>query len=244
MRTAACCPYITRGIDLVPFLVKSCYISLLFSPRSDLKPKKMKRSVCIIMLLLAGNVVFGQTESDDIIIYKKLLFKNDPDSAIIYADSTMGWDKILESLEEGYLKVTFGKNEDQKIKLTKGELQEIKSRISEYRNFVLPENLFQNSRRIPADSLHRFIYDQHLGKAAKINNALESKDYNTLKKLNGAALNWVHGFSKPVFFKDNTFCVVYRMAFCDISAGHESVTVLKNTSGSWEVWGHLYLGDW
>ena len=127
--------------------------------------------------------------------------------------STMRWGKTIKSFPVYGL----GANS---IQLSRRERKHIfyETSITHW-PFVWMDNLFKNSQRIPKDSAGAYL------------KAFERKNHPYDSK-NGYQF-W--HFSKPVYLRDNTICLVSFVYMCGGLCGEDEVAFYKkNENGRWE----------
>ena len=178
--------------------------------------------------------LFAQTNNSDTTILKLFVINNRLQNQIVYADKSLGWDKLKELVNEK--EITWkGEKQSKTIRLTKKERNYILGQIEENKNLVWGDNLFANSKRIPADSMLRYLKNELDVRNDSINKAIARKDYATIDKLNKLR-PWAFGFSKPIYFRDNKYCLLFQTALCGRGdCGFENINVLINEDGEWRL---------
>lgn len=159
--------------------------------------------------------------------YQNHLVKSKNDNPILYLDKIYTGD-LKDDLARDTLIDIYADYKKRDIKeflvLTKSERQYINNQIDEMTGKKWPEKLFKNSRMLNKDSL-KTLYDS-LGRRTDNNN------YNTGH----------YGFSKPIFFRNNTLCIFRMYYYCGVLCAHGETVIYIKENRTWTKW--LSITEW
>ncbi len=86
------------------------------------------------------------------------------------------------------------------------------------KEFIWCDSLLNNSKRIVQDSMWVILDEQKKLYREKIDNALLNKDTASLMKIHYEH-PMIYGFSKPIYLRDNTICLLYFIALWVVPVG-------------------------
>ncbi len=196
------------------------------------------------MFLAISFPVFAQSPPIDTEVIKAAIRPLVGDT-IVYGD-ICGSGPWLE-INEVFNKLTFESRTqefpDEAINLTDSERAYLLHQIYNAENFKWPDSLFYNSKRIPSKDLFRYSAIKQRDIYIKINEAIEENDWDTYDKLQHVYF-WDYEFSKPVYIRNGTVCLLYYAKLCCGNGGSDGLFFFKKINGQWKKWIILRQGDY
>jgi hypothetical protein len=186
-------------------------------------------------------MIYGQSYENDTIILKSAMLQRQSNN-IVYLDTSVGWTRIKKNLHHRAFRGITMPTKQNKLRLTKSEYKYLLQQVKKYENYVWDSNLFNNSKRISADSMWTYLDNEKRVFSKIRENAIMNKDTLTLRKLRYPL--WVYGFSKPIYFRNNNICLLYYVAMCGNPCGHDAVCFYKKEDNKWTKWIEIDGGDY
>ena len=218
--------------QFIPALAIASAVTINF--RKERNTLTIKNILILSIFHLSVFLTFGQTEQQDIFILRNAIGKT-PDSLITYIDKSTGWERIREQLDHKTFTGHTPETKPNSISLTKSESKLLKQQIKKFKDLSWEENLFAYSKRISSDSVLDNLNVRRKRLEKEIDDALASKDSATYNKLKNKE-SWVFGFSKPIYFRDQTFCLLYNVALCSSLCGYDEIAFYKKENENWSKW--------
>ncbi len=201
----------------------------------------MKCPAILILLLLYSNfTVNGQSTKQYLDLTKQFtdsifsgIHKNHKQvilSETINA-STFYYCKSILSFDTFYKRTAFDNGKTIKIDtftFSKDERKIIDSCYSDYSNFIWASNLINDAIILSRDTVNT-IYDSH---AIDIDIYLENC-YGDRR---------LFSLTKPIFLRDNSFCIFYEESDCGILCGEGSLIIYKKENEKWNP--YMTLAEW
>jgi hypothetical protein len=194
----------------------------------------VNKIIILSTILFSAFRTSGQTEQEDIIILRKAIGKT-PDCLITYVDKSTGWERMAEHLDNRKYEGQTTDTKQNSISLTNSEFNQLNQQIENYKDFSWGENLFDYSKSISSDSVLKYLAESNARLKKEQDDALSKMDTVTYYKLRKIE-PWVFGFSKPLIFRDNTFCLLYIVALCSGTCGYDELAFYKKENGNWSKW--------
>jgi hypothetical protein len=202
----------------------------------------LKISFFILIVLLC----FSKNSEDQEVL--KIVSNYSVDSIFVYAKKSDGYNRLGEIIQR---KSIFNRNFPSKsITLTNQEINYLKKEIKKNKEYSFSSNLFPSAQMISNDTIESYSSNKAEKWRKDYVKTVESKD--SLKIANffderGTPCNdtWVHFFSKPIYLRENTICILYHAQHCNFHQGlggcHE-VQVLKKNNNKWEKYIEIPIG--
>lgn len=188
---------------------------------------------------------FSQSLIDDTIIIKSFMSFKNLHGKSVYINNSLGWDKLHNEISKNRnFKCCSNLRIENATRLSKNEQKFILEEINKNRNFAWGQELFLNSLCVPMDSAFLYLKKESDNKKGLVDSLLLSKSYLKLDSVNKYQ-PWIYGFSKPIYFRDHTFCVIYKVAYCcgGSVSGYENITFYRKEMEQWLECVTFYLGD-
>lgn len=198
-----------------------------------------------LMQMAATIPTYGQVDEDDIFILLKAFREVTSQEQIFYVDTVNKDTTIPEPIREVFQK---GKIIDAKksgqinsLRLTKAEKKYLLEQIG--KTTILEENFFVGSKRIDSDSIWVFLKKENTRRVTSINQAALNGDTLSYKKLN-YHYSYVFSFSKPIYIRDKTVCLISFVAMCGVNCGREETSFYRKENNEWKKWIVVSAGDY
>lgn len=81
-----------------------------------------------------------------------------------------------------------------------------------------------------------------------MNAVFDTQDSLKIKKFrneNGINYDWVHFFSKPIYFRNNSFCILYYAKLCNFNSGLggcSQIIICRKNKNKWEKFNEITNG--
>jgi hypothetical protein len=135
----------------------------------------------------------------------------------------------------------FGKRS---ITLTKEEQTFILTEIKEDKDYTWCDTLFPGLKAIDLDSLLPYLKAKKEMRRMNTDNAFSSRDTSLARKLNETH-DWVFTFSKPIYLRNGTLCLLHIKNRCNLSGGDQDLSFYrKDKNGTWVWWLYVSAGAW
>ena len=187
---------------------------------------------------------FSQISNDEFVL--KLLFDLNKESILTYSEKSIGYSKLVEIISKKTLKGF--KNPKTRLKLSENEIELIKEQIKKNKNYIFPPNLFVNSRIVSLDSIASYFTNKNKIRKKEMIEIIKTKDSllsAEFSKQKGFESDWIHFFSKPIFFRNRTLCIIYYAKICCFNSGMggcKSVIFCKKNGSKWDKYIEVPVG--
>lgn len=200
--------------------------------------------ICNCLLQMSIFSAFCQTNIEDTIVLRKVFNEVSSQRQIAYVDSVNmnGYvpDVLMEAIQKGKITDTRKTRKPNSLTLTKAEQNYLLEQITQ--QTVWSDNLLADSRLIESDSMWVYLRQENTKRIAAMNKAAMENDTLALKK---ARLNYsyVFTFTKPVYIRDNTICLISFAAVCGTECGRNEISFYKKENNEWGKWIVISAGD-
>jgi hypothetical protein len=197
----------------------------------------MKVSFLLIILQFASFRSFCQVEVNSVSILETILRKEHPNGTLVYTDRLdSGLVKGLRESLKGRLFI--GKTSSttyDTIQLTRTEKKYLDSSVNGFYSNFWEEALFENSRRIPIDSMWTHI-------AKRNRESYESRQRDTATK---GSINFIRNFvenantfqfSPPVYFRNKSIFIFFFIRMCGSTCGINELSFYRLENGTYKKW--------
>lgn len=204
----------------------------------------MVKNICISILLIfiifpsyswskAINFSLSDRDKESVSIIEQWIRTIQPTGSIVYANrldkGSIGQIKDKISNRRKITGIT-KETKSVSIKLTKQEQRYILNQIETLYTFTWKDGLFENSQYLDSDSVMNHLQKKRKAFAEKYKAASDNAKTELIKELNRN----VFYFSKPIFIRKNTICLLYNMYLCGYDCGQTELCFYKLVDGSWE----------
>lgn len=198
----------------------------------------------IIVLLLSFHscIIYGQENYPDTLFIKDAI-KQANGKRFYYLDTCYSWNRISAQLSKRKFNGRTKQTEQNSIRLSRLEAKFLKEQLEVNKSYIWRDSLFNNAIRIPNDDSRAFLTKHNVLRKEKINAALLNHDTTAAQQISLKEKTWLYEMSKPIFFRENSFCLFYYAAFCDISAGYDETCFYKKENDRWIKWIVISMGD-
>lgn len=202
--------------------------------------------IYIILLVIFIPKCFSQSSSDQEIFQSVL--KGQKDSLLVISKQSDGYKKLEEVVS---LRNIYNKHAPEKrINLTNTEIQLIKDELHKNNNFIFSEDTFPNALLISKDTVQSFSSNKAKNWKKEWDAVIESKDTARILKFRKeksypANVTSVQFFSKPIYFRKDTLCILYH---ADLSGFHTgmggcmSAYIFRKNNDIWEKYITITIG--
>ncbi len=160
-----------------------------------------------------------------------------PSGTIVYTDQLGEADilSIKDSFKKKYFVGQLQSNKPVKLVLSKAEHRYVDSVITLLPKLYWQNSLFNNSERIPKDSIWARIDKQHKESADRIVNAKSDSSRNQ------AISKWIEAsntfqFSVPIFLRNRSIFFFYFKRLCGSQCGTSDLSVYRLENGVYKKW--------
>lgn len=186
------------------------------------------------MILISSKLLGQNIDNDRDVI--KLVSKINHDNKIYYIDITVGWQRIDENLKKRKFVYVNPQNKNKEtIRLSKKEYRFLLKQIDLNKEYIWNNNLIDNSVILNQDSMFTLLNVKQKERIEQSNNAIINKDTITYNKLKNKYF-WVNGYSKPIYLRENSICLLYHFERCGRDCGYDEIWILKKENGNWNKW--------
>lgn len=196
----------------------------------------MKKITAYIFIIWTINICSAQkVEMESVFFQDIILPVND---SIIYAGESYGWEKMKEKLNRKKFK-DYNLNNTNTIKLTDYEYNYLFSEISANENYKWNSKQFPNSEKVSQNEIESHLKRKNEPYLLESEN-ISPNDTSAVVEMKNKRY-FVYSFSKPIFFRDNKFCI---FAFCtkmgNNSKDYCKVAFYRKRNGKWTEWLEIY----
>ena len=132
--------------------------------------------------------------------------------SIIYAEESYGWEKIKEKLNGKKYK-DYNLNNNNTIELTDLEYKSLLSEIAVNENYKWKSKQFANSEKVSQDEIESYLKKRNEPFRLEFESVGKNDDTSAVVKMKHKNY-FVYSFSKPIFFRNNQYCI---FAYCTFS---------------------------
>jgi len=196
-----------------------------------------------------SNLCWAQVQPDDTLIIGDLI-RIKQKGKIYYCEGAFGG---VSGIIKEKLKLDtiwdFGKTtEKDAIILSQEEKKYIQEQHEKNSSYSWPDSLFFNSERVSKDSVSDHLHKRRRVVTEQLDEAYKSKDKKRIEKMKRQR-PWVSFFSKPIYIRDRTVCLIETANLCGNSCGDYETRFYKRENGQWRKWvrntlehGRVYVG--
>jgi hypothetical protein len=199
------------------------------------------KSLFLCLSILTCNHCFAQIDPDDTTIFRQIIshirrsdpivyVTNVPGRRIPHDSNTFVQHGLNTFIQRG---IVFSFTKEDSLLLTKTEDQYLRKQLSKKTKW--PEELFRGSKGIPMDSMWSYLEQQGVIKYEKIKKADSTRDMAAINKLQ-RLYSYVFVFTKPIYIRNKTICLVSYAAMCGGDCGINGVTIYKKENNRWAEW--------
>lgn len=176
----------------------------------------MKQLLFILIFALAKG--FSQNSNDQQVL--KTVIEFDKDSSFVYCQKSFGYENLLDILskKDEHRRINFPDT----LKLSHKEIRHLKRKIKKSEGYLFPPNLLPHSTLISYDSLAAYSNSVDKAMRKEMDAIHKTQDSVLIKKYYQNRINtrdWVHFLSKPIYFKNDTYCIMYYGKLCCFNHG-------------------------
>lgn len=194
----------------------------------------MSRFLCLV-LCVSFFTARAQTAGEDTLVLKLAIKQlGKPAESLVYTDraDVSGLVFLLACL----------KSKERADYPKRREIKFLVQELNKQSGLSWPEHLFPGSVRIAFDSLAGYLQRAHARYIDESNQAVLAAEYSSMNP--APARPWVHTFTRPIFFRKGTLCLVYVQALCSWSGGSNDLYLYAKRDGTWQKVRTLAGGDW
>jgi hypothetical protein len=195
----------------------------------------MKALFFLLFFQFITCLAFCQIDAGSIKILETILRREYPTGTLYYTDkldsSIVLW--IKENLQKRNLVGITRKKIDERIKLTKKEKRYLDSNINTLFSFCWKDSLFENSKRMPNDSMWAHIRRRN---REATNLAKEAEAAGRKPIYDRVMSSSTFQFSFPVYFRDRSVFLLYFIRMCGSECGHNELAFYRLINGNYERW--------
>ncbi|MBL0140136.1 MAG: hypothetical protein IPP86_16680 [Bacteroidetes bacterium] len=197
--------------------------------------------ICLSIQVSSVCETYGQFNQNDTTILLKAFRQITSQRQIVYVDTVGPNSYVQEKLQEAFKKDTIiDKRRGNSITLTESEMNHIISQLG--KETIWYDNLFFNCKRIDSDSLLSVAKQMYAERVQSLNEAILKKDTARIKDLK-QNYSYVFEFTKPIYIRDNTICLISFNAMCGLDCGQSETSFYKKDEGEWTKWVLVSSGD-
>ena len=184
---------------------------------------------------------YGQFNQSDTTILLRAFRQVTSQKQIVYVDTVGPNSYLQEKLQEALKKYSItDKKRGHSIALTEREINYLLLQLGQ--ETIWYDNLFFNSKRIDSDSLLSVEKKMYTERIEFLNQAILQKDTVKIKDLK-QNISYVFEFTKPIYIRDNTICLISFYAICGLDCGQSEASFYKKEKGEWTKWVLVASGD-
>ncbi len=190
------------------------------------------------------SIADGQDVQNDTIILLKAFKEVTLKEQIVYVENLASMKGVFKQLpkiiKNGKIENTVKGPYANTIVLSKDEQKYIIAKLKSDND--IPDSYFPKGKRILADSIWEYLDKENEARNNKISEAIMTKDTIALINLK-YDYSWVFCFKTPIYFRENSFCLISYVAWCGKSCGRKEASFYKKENGQWKRWLIFSEGD-
>ena len=204
----------------------------------------MKRLFFILLFsFLKG---FSQNSDDTNVL--KIVIEFEKDSNFVYSKKSVGYESLIKIISKKNIYNEI--NPSNTLILSDNEIKYLKNEIKKSAEYLFQPNLLANSKIISPDTLSFYSANRNKIWRKEMTEVIQSKDSLLIAKFREekgypCLYSWVHFFSKPIYFRNNTFCIFYYAKLCDFDhgvGGCSQIIICRKNKNVWEKYNEIILG--
>ena len=165
----------------------------------------------LIFLILSSSTAICQTK-EYLTLTKEITKVIEPRTPYIILAEPAEW--------ESYCLEELMREKDYSIKLTPDEITLLENEIKKSSTLNWSKNFFKSAKFVELKTIQEIFSDK-------------SKDWKYFKQNIG---DGYYRFSQPIFYRNNTFCLIYSDYVSGGMPEKEGLTMYKKENGKWVVW--------
>ena len=205
----------------------------------------MKALFFLLIFQFVALLAFCQIDSGSIKLLESILRKEHPEGTLYYTDKL---DSAQVLYISGYLQkrkfknLTISKKSvNHKIRLSRKEKKYLDSSVNTLYSICWKDSLFENSKRIPKDSMWAHIQRRNREVYAL---AMDSTRPEKIRSVNYRVMySNTFQFCFPVYFRNRSFFLVYFLRMCGPECGVQELSFYKRENDSYKKWVVVMKGD-
>ncbi len=198
----------------------------------------------LLPLLLITSTLQAQPKPNDTLVLLTAIHDITSKQPIVYVDSVNTKGDFPEHLKKRILEGTITSQRKTKpepsITLSKKEQNFILSELA--KPVVWPKELFANGKLMNAKTMWAHLDEERAKRFTLMNQATLNKDTLEAKRLS-REYSYVFVFTKPIYIRNNTVCLVTMAALCGNPCGFTETSFYKREKDSWVKWIGVAQGD-
>lgn len=189
---------------------------------------------------------FSQNSNDANVLKSVIEFEKD--SNFVYSKKSTGYESLINIISKKniYNKI----NPSNTLILSDKEIKYLKTEIKKNEGYLFSPNLLANSKIISPDTLSSYSANRNKIWKKEMTEVIQSKDSLSIAKFRKekgypCLYSWVNFFSKPIYFRNNTFCILYYSKLCDFDrglCGCSQIIICRKNKNIWEKYNEINLG--
>lgn len=201
----------------------------------------MKKLFFALAILLFSIQTFSQVEANDVEVLQTL-FAPYGQAPIAYIDSALPYNSTLffEKLNQDTIT---NYNNSNFIILSEQEKELLRVESQKNNQSCWDPNLFTNSILVKKDSMWSFLEAKRIQLIGLQKQNYANQD-TALKNLAFDRSQWLFAFSKPIFLRDDTICLVNFIALIGKIDGDQQLAFYRKENGQWKCWIIINSGSW
>lgn len=197
----------------------------------------MKCLFTALFLFLYANCAFGQSDRSELNFLEGLIRQSQPEGQITYTDkiSKVELDKIKSRLNKSTIYDLSSTRNQNWITLNRQEKKYLFEQLEIVNNPFWKENLFPGSRLIKEDEVLSYIKKTTQDYLENYNNPNNTEE-DKMKLVKNYQRPNVFKFSRPVYLRNRSFCLIYFSSICGNPCGFDELCFYKIENNTWTKW--------
>lgn len=197
----------------------------------------MKCLFTALFLFLYANCAFGQSDRSELNFLEGLIRQSQPEGQITYTDkiSKVELDKIKSRLNKSTIYDLSSTRNQNWITLNRQEKKYLFEQLEIVNNPLWKENLFPGSRLIKEDEVLSYIKKTTQDYLENYNNPNNTEE-DKMKLVKNYQRPNVFKFSRPVYLRNRSFCLIYFSSICGNPCGFDELCFYKIENNTWTKW--------
>jgi hypothetical protein len=199
--------------------------------------KNLLKNYILILFVLATKCLSQSLSDREIFQY---LLNEKKDSIFTVSKQSDGYKRLKEVVSK---KIIYNKNfSEQSLTLTNKEVSYIIAEINKNNSFNFSEKTFPNAIIISKDTIQSYSSNKAKNWEKTEHSIIESNDTIKIFKFRterpySYIETYVHFFSKPIYFRNGSFCILHHAELCCFHngmCGCNSTYIFKKNNNTWE----------